>query len=411
MPRFSSVNNLNQTTIRVLTLLILICLSTTAWANAEYEKASAKSAQLAEELQSYQLSGVITMSNQSEGETGANVLEATMVAAARWPDLMMNSQGGDMAAINLGTSQSQSWFYFGMMEAAYVGRPITLNRDLANAGIMELSEKNIYNFFNGIAQFLLADDLEVGPETGHEVLAVNGGEVPCLVFTAEGSGVANGKGQPVDGPQKIFYDPKSGLVLKNEQTLYLENKGVQIERIVTFILSDFALNEGVEEEKFAYTPPAEVRVVNELDRLTNPDSMTGEQAPDITFTDFDGETFQLSEMRGKPVFIDFWATWCGPCKMEMPHIESLYHELGVSGKIQIIAASSEDRHSLQNFLARNPYSFQVVTVAGEDVHKRFKTTSIPTGFVIDAEGVIRAHMVGAQSEAQLREAFAKVGVK
>ncbi|MFT5234622.1 MAG: hypothetical protein ACI9UQ_002669, partial [Candidatus Krumholzibacteriia bacterium] len=102
MPRFSSVNNLNQTTIRVLTLLILICLSTTAWANAEYEKASAKSAQLAEELQSYQLSGVITMSNQSEGETGANVLEATMVAAARWPDLMMNSQGGDMAAINLG---------------------------------------------------------------------------------------------------------------------------------------------------------------------------------------------------------------------------------------------------------------------------------------------------------------------
>ncbi len=411
MPRNRSTKTARSALICLFTLVGLTCLATTAGANPAYNKACEQTEKLTADLQSYQLRGTITMINNVKGETSGASIEAEITAAARWPDRLMSSQQGKMISLNLGTGPEQSWFYFGQMRAAYISAPTALGRELADAGKMELAADKIYNFYNGITQFLLATDLKVALETGHEKLTVNGAEVECLVFTTLAPEDAEGAEPAEEGPQTIYFDPNSGLVLKTEQTIQYRRQGTQFAQHISFALAEFTLNEAVDEALFTFTPPARVRVVNELDRLTNPDAMTGEQAPDITFTDFEGKTFQLSELRGKPVFIDFWATWCGPCKMEMPHIETLYQELASSGQITIIAASSEDRHTVQRFLARNPYTFQVVTVAGEEAQQRFKTNSIPAGFVIDAEGVIRAHMIGAQTEAQLRAAFAKVGVQ
>ncbi len=209
----------------------------------------------------------------------------------------------------------------------------------------------------------------------------------------------------------MHFDPESGLVLKSEQTVFFQRKGQNFEQKLGFTLNEYVLNGEVDEARFVFEVPAGTRIVNDLDLLTNPDAMTGQPAPDITFTDLEGESIRLSDLRGQPVFIDFWATWCPPCKEEMPHIETLYNELGKSGAIRIIAASSEDPATIRKFLARKPYSFSIVTVADSDAHTKYKATSIPAGFVIDAQGIIRAHMVGAQTESQLRAAFAKAGVQ
>ncbi len=391
--------------------IALPAVSAAADTNDDYTKANRNSVEVAEGLQSYDLKGVMTVSNNVKGQTGGMNMEAEMVAAARWPDRLLNAQTGSMINLNLGLGPDQSWFYLGQLGNAYIGKAVELSRDLDSAANMELTEEAIFNFYGGIGQFLLEGELPVTAETGSEVLKVNGQEVTCQIFRTLGQAEPAAAGTPANGPRAMYYDPASGLVLKSEVTVYFDNNGKAFEQIVTFSLSDYELNGKVDDSRFAFEAPADARVVNSLDRLTNPDAMTGLPAPDVTFTDLDGNTFELSDFRGQAVFIDFWATWCPPCKQEMPHIESLYRELGKEGKIKIIAASSEDVATIQGFLAKTPYSFPIVTVASEDAHNLFKATSIPAGFVIDAEGTIRAHMIGAQTEAQLRAAFAKAGVE
>ncbi len=410
MPRFQRPG---FATLALLTAFT-IALSTPAFAgdnNADYVKARKAAVKMAEGLNSYDLQGTLTMVNNARGQVGGASMEAVMESAARWPDRLLSSQTGKMFNLQLGTGPDRSWFFLGQLGNAYIGEPVKLNRNLANAGDMDLSEEKIYNFYGGLGQFLLADGLQVTPETGSATVTVNGQDIECQVFTTMGPEVIADDSKPTEGPRVIYFDPVSGLVLKSEVTVYFAKKGTKYQQEVSFLLTKFELNGTVDDTRFDFTAPAGTRVVKNLDRLTNPDAMTGMTAPDITFTGLDGKTFQLSDFRGQPVFIDFWATWCPPCKMEMPHIETLYGELGKSGKIKIIAASSEDNKTIQKFLTQKPYSFPIVTVSSEDSHTKFKTSSIPAGFVIDAEGVIRAHMIGAQTEEQLRAAFAKVGVK
>lgn len=396
----------------ILLMALSIILSSAAFAadtNTDYTKARQKAVKMAEGLNSYNLEGTLVMTNNLRGQTGGMSMDATMISMARWPDRLLSSQQGNMFNLNLGTGPDQSWFYLGQLGNAFVGEPIKLNRNLAGAGDMDLTEEKIFNFYGGLGQFLLEDNLPVKPETGSATATVNGQEVVCQVFTTIGPEVIANDGQPTEGPRTIWFDPASGLVVKSEVAVYFVNNGAEYQQDVSFALTTYELNGPVDDALFTFEAPAGTRVVSHLDHLTNPDAMTGLTAPDITFTGLDGKSFQLSDLRGKPVFIDFWATWCPPCKMEMPHIETLYGEL--ADQIKIIAASSEDTATIQKFLAKTPYSFPIVTVDSEESHMRFKTSSIPAGFVIDAEGVIRAHMIGAQTEEQLREAFAKVGVK
>ncbi len=410
MPRF------HRTGFATLVLSFALATASTAVAapaatNPDYAKANKLTVKMAESLESYDLKGTVSMTNNVKGQTGGATLEAETTTAARWPDRLFSRQTGKLFNLNLGTGPQQSWFYLGQLGNAYMGPPVKLTRDLQGATDMELTEAKVFNFYGGIGQFILDPSLRVTPETGSATVTVNGRDIPCQVFTTMGPEVIVDDDQISEGPRIIHFDPASGLVLKSAQTVYFQKNGVDFVQQVSFTLTEYELNGNVDDARFGFEAPAGVRVVNSLERLTNPDAMTNEKAPDITFTGLDGSTFRLSDLRGQPVFIDFWATWCPPCKMEMPHIETLYKELGESGKIRIIAASSEDPETIRKFLRKTPYSFPIVTVDSEVSHARFKTNSIPAGFVIDAEGVIRAHMVGAQSEEQLRAAFAKAGVK
>jgi thiol-disulfide isomerase/thioredoxin len=399
-------------------LLLTICLAA-AWpaaglaaaANADYVKAAGIAKRMADGLQSYELKGQVTMANNLRGQTGGATMEAEMVAAARWPDRLLSAQTGNMFNLNLGTGPTNSWFFLGQLGNAYVGQPVKLSRDLEGAAEMELNEAKVFNFYGGLGQFLLDPDLPVVPQTEAGTVTVNGHAIPCQVFRTMGPEVVGVENEAIEGPRVIHFDPASGLVLRSDLTIYFMRNGTDFEQKVTFALSEFALNGRVDDKRFAFQAPTGTRIVDSLDLLTNPDAMTNQPAPDVTFTALDGKTFRLADLRGTPVFIDIWATWCPPCRQEMPHIEKLYREMGASGRIRFVAASSEDPDTVRRFLANNPYTFPIATIANQDAQVKFKAASIPVGFVIDADGKIRAHMVGAQTEEQLRAAFAKVGVK
>ena len=127
-------------------------------------------------------------------------------------------------------------------------------------------------------------------------------------------------------------------------------------------------------------------------------------APDFTLTDQFGETHTLSDYQGQTVFLNFWATWCGPCKMEMPDIQALYENwdenagdlvvLGVAGPNIGREGSAED---IAAFLEENGYTYPVVMDDTGALFYQYGISAYPTTFMIDPEGNVFGYVQGAVS--------------
>ncbi len=136
---------------------------------------------------------------------------------------------------------------------------------------------------------------------------------------------------------------------------------------------------------------------------------TGRLAPDFTLTDLEGNSVTLSDFRGKAVFINFWATWCPPCRAEMPEIEAVYQEYKSKDVVVIGVDLLEAESEVRQFVQQGGYSWIFVIDTTGEVTNDYGITAIPTSFFLDKEGIIRAVKVGAMTkrvmESQLAEAM------
>ena len=113
----------------------------------------------------------------------------------------------------------------------------------------------------------------------------------------------------------------------------------------------------------------------------------GMQAPDFTLRKPTGEQFNLYAQRGKPVFLNFWATWCGPCIAEMPDMQKLQNTMADS--IQIVGIDLEEtRSQVLRFVTRYGYTWTFILDPTGEVGKTYEVTGIPKSFFIDAKGEI-----------------------
>lgn len=129
----------------------------------------------------------------------------------------------------------------------------------------------------------------------------------------------------------------------------------------------------------------------------------GNQAPDFSITMNDGKTMKLSELRGKPIFLNFWASWCPPCKKEMPDIQKISLE---KHPVQIIAVNvKETPMEIRSFLSASGYSFPVGFDPNGEISMLYMATGIPTSYGIDRNGIIRYQIQGALTYAQLQQWF------
>ena len=122
----------------------------------------------------------------------------------------------------------------------------------------------------------------------------------------------------------------------------------------------------------------------------------GQAAPDFTLSDLTGKPVSLSALRGKVVIVNFWATWCPPCRAEMPSMELLHRELGDQGLVLLAVNIEKDgRQAVSKFLAASPHSFPVLLDEQEEIQKRYGVHKFPESFVIRKDGVIDDKVVGA----------------
>jgi len=133
----------------------------------------------------------------------------------------------------------------------------------------------------------------------------------------------------------------------------------------------------------------------------------GKMAPDFSVKTLDGKTVKLSSMRGKPVFLDFWATWCGPCRMALPHTQEL--AVKNKSKISVLAISDEDVPTIKGFMKENKYSFPSYRDADHSAATKYKVAGIPCSVVIDKNGKLVSYIVGYDPDG-VKAALAKVGI-
>ena len=204
------------------------------------------------------------------------------------------------------------------------------------------------------------------------------------------------------GTQELWVDKTRFLVLRHVETAKGERNGVPITVKVTlnFKQADIATVPG--NDLFAFTPPEKSVEVQTLNLPGERPNLTGRVAQDFTLKTLDGAKISLSELRGKVVLLDFWATWCPPCRKEMPSIEKLHQEYKDKGLV-VLAINDEDSGTVKGF--------PVLMDVKREVHRMYGARSIPTVIVIDPDGVIKAHYIGGRSEEELLAAVRTAGLK
>ena len=119
-------------------------------------------------------------------------------------------------------------------------------------------------------------------------------------------------------------------------------------------------------------------------------------APEFTLTNMDGETFTLASVRGKWVFLHFWASWCGPCREEMPAIRNMADELG-NEKLEIVLINTaENEDTIFSFLAEIGMDMNSLMDTDGQVTEKYKPRGLPTTMLIDPEGSLQYQAIGGR---------------
>ena len=138
-------------------------------------------------------------------------------------------------------------------------------------------------------------------------------------------------------------------------------------------------------------------------------------APDFTLTDQNGEPHTLSDYKGQVVFLNFWATWCGPCKQEMPDIQAMYEEFNQNSDEVVILGVANPKtddvpynqdgtiEEVTQFLSDNGYTYPVVMDTTGEIFAAYGVTAFPTTFMIDKEGNVFGYVTGTLTDSMMHD--------
>jgi peroxiredoxin len=132
----------------------------------------------------------------------------------------------------------------------------------------------------------------------------------------------------------------------------------------------------------------------------------GAEAPDFELNTLEGETIKLSDYRGKKVILNFWATWCPPCKAEMPHMQNFYEDYNDQG-VEILAVNltnmDKGKEEVQKFVDEYGLTFSIPMDEEGFAGTTYQAFTIPTSYILDENGVITKKIVGPMDENMMKD--------
>ena len=133
------------------------------------------------------------------------------------------------------------------------------------------------------------------------------------------------------------------------------------------------------------------------------------QRADFTLTDLQGKAWTLQALRGKVVLVNFWATWCDPCRREMPDLETLYRRFKNQGLV-VVAISDDDAGKVKQLIVERKFTYPVLLDPGRKVTDLFRVEGIPKSFVYDRDGKLVAQAIDMRTRGQFLEMLAQAGL-
>jgi len=135
----------------------------------------------------------------------------------------------------------------------------------------------------------------------------------------------------------------------------------------------------------------------------------GKLAPDFSLIDLSGSVVRLGDLRGKPVVINFWATWCGPCVIEMPNLQKYYETY--PGEFELLAVDADEpEHIVNRFVSDIGVTFKVLLDPGANIQELYSIRGYPTTYFVNSNGVIHAQHIGMLTEQQIQDYLLVLGI-
>lgn len=251
---------------------------------------------------------------------------------------------------------------------------------------------------------LTFEQLQRGVKTAkllpEETVKVGNQEIACYVI--EMNYEANFPVRSASELGRVWIDKSRYLIVKHQFTTDNDLvKEPELKRMRwTMVLDTIKVNE----------PPPEWLVKDIQYMSREKTELLGQKAPDFTLSDLDGKTVHLKDLLGRVVLLNFWATWCGPCKEEMPVIEKVRADTKAQG-VEVWGITDGQSSKAREWLRKNGRSLPTLVDPEKEVFKHFQIGALPAVIIIDREGKISSYVVGVRGEKNIRASLEKAGAR
>ncbi len=340
--------------------------------------------------------------------------EKTVVTAAGAPENRYHYEGRSELGDALRISDGHTIWTYHVNDQRYTAKPVPTEKSDKHHPfpMQEMALLQAQNLRQRLGD--LTKPLNSAEQLHDQSLKIDGQRIRCLVVRVRTSD-----------------EKRPSTNSSFEKTIWIDRNKLTIVRIVTHthgvrFSSGGAASDPMEEESiatftntnldgpvpenlFQFDPPAEAKLIDEFPNPLTATSahLVGAQAPALRLKSADGRIQTLESFRGKPVLIDLWATWCGPCVDALPKLDKLYHEAADKGLVLISIDRDEEAAKATDFLAKNGYTWPNFHDGGE-IEKLVGSSGIPRTLLIDSQGKV-VYDANGISEDSLRTQLAKLG--
>ena len=259
-------------------------------------------------------------------------------------------------------------------------------------------------------------DFRKGIERGHSPCGLPNLDHECITLEIAIKpwvrNLTQGARKMMGGSRVLIFDQVTGLLIASRTVENIDDPHGGYQQEVSYKLKRMSYNNPVDETQFR-RPASVTKQVKELSRWNAEKirrQLGGKAAPEFALTDLGGNPITLGALKGKTVLLDFWATWCGPCRADAPAIDKLYQKYHDKNLAVIGISVDEERPVVQKFLSEHPHKYPIVLTTENEMPRAYQIGVFPTYVVIDTEGNVTAATEGDKGFAELRHLLKKAGL-